>query len=323
MLIDATHRRWAIWTAILTGAAAFTYLFYAATAINGPSGGSFWGLVFAFAGTGLIVFECLLSLRKKFPASPIGKVSTWLRAHIWLGVLSFLLILLHSGLRWGEGLAALLMGLFVFISLSGILGVILQGVLPRRMTELAPRETVYDEIPSVIQQMRFEADERVEFITADLGVTEQPGEDLIMAGGKKYYFDKVQRKSAGVKVEAVHQQRKAAPQIAVDETAAESMRVHYLQEIRPFLFPEAAAFSRGLFGTRESVAGYFRHLRTILPVATHEVLADVEEICEERRQLDVQRRLHHWLHGWLYVHVPLSFAFLILTLVHAVISLRY
>ena len=32
-------------------------------------------LVFAFAGTGVIVFECLLSLRKKYPASPIGRVT--------------------------------------------------------------------------------------------------------------------------------------------------------------------------------------------------------------------------------------------------------
>jgi hypothetical protein len=34
-------------------------------------------------------------------------------------------------------------------------------------------------------------------------------------------------------------------------------------------------------------------------------------------------RLHRWLHGWLYVHVPLSMGFLVLTLVHAVMSLKY
>jgi hypothetical protein len=71
------------------------------------------------------------------------------------------------------------------------------------------------------------------------------------------------------------------------------------------------------------VAGYFGHLRTIMPVAAHQVLADLESICEERRQLMVQRRLHRWLHTWLVVHVPLSFALLVLTAVHAVLSLRY
>ena len=29
------------------------------------------------------------------------------------------------------------------------------------------------------------------------------------------------------------------------------------------------------------------------------------------------------LHTWLFAHVPLSFAFLVLTAVHAVLSLRY
>ena len=60
-----------------------------------------------------------------------------------------------------------------------------------------------------------------------------------------------------------------------------------------------------------------------MPVATHDVLRDLEGICEERRQLLVQRRLHLWLHTWLLAHVPLSLAFLVLAVVHSVISLRY
>jgi len=60
-----------------------------------------------------------------------------------------------------------------------------------------------------------------------------------------------------------------------------------------------------------------------MPVAAHGILRDLEEICEERRQLLAQRRMHLWLHGWLLVHVPLSFALLVLTAVHAVLSLRY
>jgi len=69
------------------------------------------GLFFAALATGVIVFECLLGLRKKYPASRLGRVKTWLSAHVWLGLLSFLLILLHSGFHWGHGLAALLMWL--------------------------------------------------------------------------------------------------------------------------------------------------------------------------------------------------------------------
>ena len=47
------------------------------------------------------------------------------------------------------------------------------------------------------------------------------------------------------------------------------------------------------------------------------------DVAAERRDLAVQRRLHHWLHGWLFVHVPLTAALLVLLAAHAVLALRY
>jgi hypothetical protein len=295
---------------------------YILTSLNGARGGSLPGLFFASAGTGLIVFECLLGLRKKYPASPLGRVKTWLSAHVWLGLLSFLLILMHSGFRWGNGLAGLLMWMFLAIVVSGIFGVAMQNYIPRRMTELVPHETIYEQIPNVIRGLRIEADERVEYITADLGFGE--GElEYQPAGGVKVYVDEGQKKSAAEKVQAEVQRRKTAPLIEVDEGAREALRAHYSQEIRPYLQDQPAFESRRLLNGRELVAAYFAHLRTVMPVAAHDVLRDVEEICEQRRQLIVQRRMHHLLHTWLLVHVPLSFALLVLTGVHAVLSLRY
>jgi hypothetical protein len=280
------------------------------------------GLFFAAAGTGIVIFECLLGLRKRYPASPLGRLKTWLTAHVWLGLLSFLLILMHTGFQWGQGLALALMWIFALILVSGIAGVAMQNYIPRRMTEQVRRETIFDQIPTVIRGLRVEADERVEFLTADLAVEEEQDE-FVRAGGVKQYFDLVQKKSAAEKVQAVVDKRKASPQIAIEETAREALRAHYLQEIRPFLTDRPVADSRRLFAAPERVVAYFARLRTIMPVAAHDVLRDVEEICEERRQLLVQSRLHLLLHGWLLVHVPLSFAMLVLTGVHAVVSLRF
>jgi hypothetical protein len=298
------------------------YIGYVATAPNGARGSSVVGLFFASLGTGIIVFECLLGLRKKYPASPLGRVKTWLSAHVWLGLLAFLFILEHSGFRWGGGLSALLMWMFLAIVVSGVFGVAMQNYIPRRMTELVPHETIEVQIPTVIRGLRIEADERVEYITADLGFNEEEVE-YQAAGGVKYYVDPAQKMGAAEKEQVFIDQRKAAPQIEIDENSREALRAHYTQEVRPFLETEAAADSRRLFASRDAVAGYFGHLRTIMPVAAHQVLADLESICEERRQLMVQRRLHRWLHTWLLVHVPLSFALLVLTVVHAVLSLRY
>ena len=323
MLIDSTHRRWILACSGLGVASALVYIVYALRAPNGPTGGSAMGLVFGFAGAGLIVFECLLSLRKKYPASPLGRVQTWLKAHVWLGALAFLLILFHAGFGWGQGLASLLMWLFLIITLSGVWGLVTQAYIPRRMTELVTRETLFDQIPEVIRQLRLEADERVEFVTADLGIDEEPAPEPIRAGGRKFYFDEAQRRSAAEKVQAEVRRRKSAPQIAVDAEAAGALRAHYLQEIRPYLTKRPAAYNRRLFHSAASVSAYFQYLRTVMPVASHDVLRDLEAICEERRQLAVQEVLHRWLHGWLYLHVPLSMAFLVLTAIHAVMSLRY
>ena len=67
----------------------------------------------------------------------------------------------------------------------------------------------------------------------------------------------------------------------------------------------------------------FTGLRTLLPAAAHDTLMDLEDICEEARQLLLQERLHRWLHGWLLVHIPLSLAMILLGAVHAVMALRY
>jgi hypothetical protein len=322
MILDRQQSRWAVGTGAASLLALGLYIVYALLSPNGARGGSLVGLFFASAGTGIIVFECLLGLRKKYPASPLGRVKTWVKAHVWLGLASFLFILMHSGFRWGHGLAAALMWIFAAIVASGILGVALQNYIPRRMTELVTRETIFEEIPTVIRGLRTEADERVEFVTADLAVDEEL-EEFVRAGGVKQYFDPAQKKSAAEKVQAVVEKRKSSPQIEIPAEARDALRSHYLQEMRPFLMDEPAALSRKLFGARERVAAYFGHLRTIMPVAAHDLLRDLEGICEERRQLMLQRKLHLWLHTWLMVHVPLSFALLVLTAVHAVLSLRY
>jgi hypothetical protein len=64
-------------------------------------------------------------------------------------------------------------------------------------------------------------------------------------------------------------------------------------------------------------------VRTLLPAAAHGTLADLEDICDEARQLRKQEQLHHWMHYWLLIHIPLSLALILLGAVHAVMALRY
>src|SRR3982751_4480065 len=133
MIVDRASISWMTGSAIVALISSAAYLVYFFFAPNGPRGGSPMGLVFGFAGSAVIVFECLLSARKKYPASPFGRVKTWMRAHVWLGLLSFLLILFHAGFHWGQGLTAATMWVFVIITPGGIFGLLRQNFFQKRI----------------------------------------------------------------------------------------------------------------------------------------------------------------------------------------------
>jgi hypothetical protein len=53
------------------------------------------------------------------------------------------------------------------------------------------------------------------------------------------------------------------------------------------------------------------------------LIGQLEELCERRRQLNVQRRLHFWLHNWLWIHWPLSVALMLLLIGHIILAMRF
>ena len=106
-----------------------------------------------------------------------------------------------------------------------------------------------------------------------------------------------------------------------DEEESVPFRRFYLNEMRPFLERPKQRVQR--LGDEDKARAVFSGLRTLLPATAHVTLADLEDICGEARQLTRQERLHHWLHGWLLLHIPLSLALILLGAIHAVMALRY
>jgi hypothetical protein len=114
----------------------------------------------------------------------------------------------------------------------------------------------------------------------------------------------------------------AAPEIILlSEEANAPLRRFYLDEMRPFLERPKQHGQR--LANADTGRAVFSGLRTLLPAAAHVTLADLEDICDEARQLARQQRLHRWLHGWLLLHIPLSLALILLGAIHAVMALRY
>jgi hypothetical protein len=325
MRIDRTHRIWAIASLAILAISLIAYVIYSLNAQQGPRGGTVMGLLFGIFGFGFMIFAALLGARKRVPTWRLGRAQAWMRGHLWLGLLALPLILFHGGFQFGGTLTRVLMWLLFITVASGVFGAALQHYVPPMMTSDAPLETIYDEIGHVRALLREEADRAVETVCGNLGFSKSTMEERQRAGG----FTALRpiaatavplRTSAAVSAGASAAVAAAPERILLSKEQSAPLCSFYVNEMRPFLErPKRGNRFADVAATNSAFAG----LRTLLPAAAHATLADLEDICDEARQLARQETLHRWLHGWLLVHIPLSLALILLGAVHAVMALRY
>jgi hypothetical protein len=126
-------------------------------------GGGWIGLTYGILGGVLILFAWSLTLLRFVPGwSFLGRRSFWLKGHIWLGSLSFILILCHTGLRFGGLFEKILYFAFFLVVLTGIFGVIVQQFVPRWMTLEVACEVPFEQIPYCCATLRDKADREME-----------------------------------------------------------------------------------------------------------------------------------------------------------------
>jgi hypothetical protein len=296
--IDETQRSWAIASAVIVAASAVVYAVYVTLSPRGPSGGSTVGLIFGITGFGMMIFAALLSMRKKYPIWRIGRAQTWMRGHLWLGLISYPLILFHAGFHWGGSLTRIMMWVFTIVIVSGVLGAAIQHFMPRIMTVSVPYETIYYQIDRVQAQLLKEADDLISSLSESAlhyGI-------LVPSGGGTSHGS-------------------TTTLVRVDLKAVLNVRQMYDKTVHHYL-QQQGAYDHEL-NDPKIAKGVFTQMRTLTPNSLHAMLNDIENICEEKRNLDRQSRLHRFLHGWLLVHVPLSLLLIALGFIHAVMALRY
>jgi hypothetical protein len=296
MRIDTTHRRWLQASIAIFALAAAIYVPYTRGGDGRPHAGSTVGLVFGCAGYGLMLFAALLGLRKRFPTVRLGRASAWMRGHLWFGFLAFPLLLFHSGFTANGPLTAWLMTLLILTVASGVLGAAVQHYLPELMTKLVPLETIYEEIPNIRCRLQAEADDLVSPI-------------LGPAGGGRFVWGARPTKSERVAT------------IELEPESWEYFRSVYSETIQAFLSDPDGV--RNECADKDQCDALFASLRIRVPSAVDTILAGLEGICEEERQLKRQQLIYRCLYGWLIVHVPLSMAVVVLGGIHAVFALRY
>lgn len=305
-------RPWVVAILLATAAAGAWYVQDWATTGRIPGGSSRPGLIYGVAGGLIIVFELLLWPRKRVRSWRLGTAQTWLRAHVWLGLLALPLVLMHARLLVIGGLLNVaLMTIFLLVIASGIWGLMLQQFLPRMLLEEVPVETIREQIDHVAARECLDMERLVRAVCEPFGEAEpddDADEDFAVVTGF--------RAMTGIQGRVIE----TLPVYTVIPGTRDIAR-RFRDDVRPYLL--VGRRGRSPLASRRAAETFFATIRAASPAAASDVITRLERACEHRRQFDLQARLHDWLHGWLLVHVPLSIALGVLLAVHVPIALWY
>ncbi|MDQ6655677.1 MAG: hypothetical protein M3Y80_07685 [Verrucomicrobiota bacterium] len=344
----APHVAWAIFILLASAAATVLYVanwhpqrvppglrFFGENAPEHATvGGTPLGLIFGSISLAIFVFAALLGLRKRLRFLPIGHVQRWLRAHIWLTLLTVPLVLLHSGFHFGGLMTTLLMVLYAIVMVSGVYGLLLQQRMPTFMKERLPAEIVYEQIPNVRAQLCASAERLLKAyrrpgdvppLGAAAPTSMSAAELPDVSEHAVFKTPSAMEKPMGgatIRGTAVAPAviTEAEPSAAVVDPVSEATLGDFLErQLLPYL--RARRGDRFRLGKARHAEETFRYLQLRVEPAYRQRVQEMQGWCDERRLLDLQTKMQHWLHGWLFVHVPLSFLLLIWTGWHAFVTL--
>jgi len=157
MRIDQSHRSWFVMTLILAVGAGAAYVYFAMTSHQPPAGDTWVGLVLGVLSYLFILFAGSLGARRKVLLLRIGSMSWWMKGHLWLGLLSLPLVLLHGAFAFGGPLTTVILILLIVIVVSGIIGAVFQHLLPKSMSAEFPNEFTFDQIGRLWEITRVDA----------------------------------------------------------------------------------------------------------------------------------------------------------------------
>lgn len=132
--------------------------------------GNVWGLTFGGMATATMLASALYAWRRRVPRAASrrgwGSARGWLQLHLYGGALSTLFALMHIGFRPPSGyLTWTLLLLSFWVTISGLLGVVLQKWIPHVLATGLSFEVLFERIPALIDELR----ERSEGLVQECG----------------------------------------------------------------------------------------------------------------------------------------------------------
>ncbi len=126
------NKRWLYVGLISAVLLVISYVLYSFQTV--PHGGTTMGLAYGVLGTGIVLVLMALGIRKRRYRSALGTVQGWTSAHVYLGLVTLLIIPMHAGFKFRLDIHTLAFVLLAIVALSGIVGVALYLAIPGRLT---------------------------------------------------------------------------------------------------------------------------------------------------------------------------------------------
>lgn len=283
-----TNRKARAWRWIFAGLVALlaaSYAWYEATAPR-THGGSAWGIGYGVGATGLVLLLTAFGWRKRAYRSKAGTLEGWLQAHVALGVLAPLVVICHAGFRFEDALAVGAFVAMLGVVASGLVGALLYSTSPRLLTEVQSNLSTA------------EISERLNRLVASMAR---------LASGRSRAFEGVYR----------------------EVVAAATPGGFAGWKLLPGRLP--AGGRRGTAGVLGSAGpdgrdGWARLLGRV-PPEEQESLRKLLVLARQHRELHLrlahQERYKNLLDAWLWIHVPLTAALLVLIAGHVVAALYF
>jgi len=120
----------------------------------------------------VILFLAAYNARKKLPFLPLGSSAAWLQWHLYAGISSVGVFILHAGLHWPNGILETSLACVYFCTAgSGFIGLYLTRTIPAQLARVGD-EVIYERIPSLARQVSRQAGDVVlESVTASGATT--------------------------------------------------------------------------------------------------------------------------------------------------------
>ncbi len=132
------------------GALVLTAVYGIGAAWSGVRAGNAFGVGFGIVACLLFAGLMALSWRRRTPARGLGKAQDWVQFHVWGGGLFLLAVVYHTGFHAPRSaLTGWLLALAVWMTLSGLAGVLLRKWIPRALTSGLEHEVLYERIPEL------------------------------------------------------------------------------------------------------------------------------------------------------------------------------